>query len=304
MRKTIGAELYNLALEDSSIVALTADLAESVGFEKIRSELPNQFVECGIAEQQMMSIAAGFALSGKKPIAGSYAAFHPGRNWDQLRTSVCYNHAPVRILSSHYGLNVGGDGATHQCLEYFALTLSLPNLRVLSPFNTHSAKWSIQEAMNEDYYGTVVFQPRTDHGESIDEFNVESFVEDGFCFASHSQESKSLVISTGLISEEVMKVYASGDTPCDVVFLVDITSFDREKLAKIIYRYNRILIVEEHQDFGGIGSLIFGIMARYKLAKDIRHICIKKKFGKSAINGKELWSKYQIDSETIAQHLL
>ena len=303
MRKTIASTLYDAALNDSSVVLLTADLAESVGFEQVRQNLPAQFVECGIAEQQMMSMAAGFALSGKKPFAGSYAAFHPGRNWDQLRTSVCYNHAPVRILSSHYGLNVGGDGATHQCLEYFALTLSLPNLRVLSPFNTHSAVWSVQQALLENHYPTVIFQPRSEHAVAIDVLEESSFSQDGFSLLSHPDEATTLIITTGLIAEEAMSVYTTGDKPCDLACLVDITSFDREKLAKLIYKYSRIVIVEEHQEFGGIGSLIFGIMARYKLSKDVRHICVKQKFGKSAIDGKDLWSKYKIDSKTIAQHV-
>ncbi len=304
IRKTVASTLYNLALEDTSVVAMTADLAESVGFDKIREKLPNQFVEAGIAEQELMSMAAGFSLSGKKPVVGSYAAFHPGRNWDQLRTSVCYNHTPVRIISSHYGLSVGGDGATHQCLEYLALTLCLPHLRVLVPFNTESAVWCTEQMITEDYHPTVLFQPRMEHKAELDKVELGEITNNGFVFLKSEEEAKALVISAGLISEESLKAYEDEDTPCDLVFMVDLTSYDQEKLAKLIYSYSKIIIVEEHQEFGGIGSLLFGLMARYKLARDIRHVCIRKEFGKSARVGKDLWPKYHIDTQTIKQHIL
>jgi transketolase len=304
IRKTIAETLYQLALDDQSIVVLTADLAESVGFDKIREKLPSQFVEVGIAEQELASLAAGFALSGSKPVAGSYAAFHPGRNWDQIRTSICYNHTPVRLLSSHYGLSVGGDGATHQCLEYLAITLCLPHLRVLVPFNTESAVWAITEAINENHYPSIVFQPRADHHPDLDNVDISEVSKSGFVHLTHEEESKVLIITAGLISSEAMQVYKNEENPVDIVFMVDLTTFDHEKLAKLIYRYNKIIIVEEHQEFGGIGSLIYGVMVRYKLAKDVRHLCIRHKFGKSAKSAAELWEHYHISSNHISRSIL
>lgn len=304
IRKTVASTLYNLALEDTGIVAMTADLAESVGFDKIREKLPNQFVEAGIAEQELMSMAAGFSLSGKKPVAGSYAAFHPGRNWDQLRTSVCYNHTPVRIISSHYGLSVGGDGATHQCLEYLSLTLCLPHLRVFMPFNTASSQWCTEQIIIENFHPSILFQPRMDHREELDNIELGDIGNNGFVFLKNEAEAKALVITAGLISDEALKVFEDEETPCDIVFLVDFTSYDQEKLAKLIYAYSKTIIVEEHQEFGGLGSLIYGLMARYRLARDIRHLCIRGDFGKSARDGKDLWLKYHIDNQSIKQHIL
>jgi transketolase len=304
IRKTISNTLFELAVEDQNIVALTADLAESVGFDTIREKLPKQFVEIGIAEQELASLSAGFALSGMKPLAASYASFNPGRNWDQIRTSICYNHTPVRLLSSHYGLNVGGDGATHQCLEYLALTLCLPHLRVLVPFNNSSAKWSITEAINENHFPSIVFQPRADHNSLLDKIKIDELKEDGFVVLKNELESKVLIITTGLISSEAMQVFDDGENAIDIVFMVDLTTYNQEKLAKLIYRYNKIIILEEHQEFGGLGSLIFGIMAKFKLAKDIRHLCIKNKFGKSARIGTDLWDIYQISAAHLSSHII
>ena len=303
IRKTISAELTNAALLDSQIIGLTADLAESVGLESIREKLPKQFVECGIAEQEMLSLAAGYALSGAKPFAASYAAFHPGRNWDQLRTSVCYNHTPVRLISSHYGLSVGGDGATHQCLEYLALTLCLPSLRVLVPFNTASARWCVQEALAEDYYPTVIFQPRETHEEAVDTKLLENYAETGFAYVPASDETKILLVTTGLITQEAYAVAREDARTRGLLSLVDLTSFDRAALAKIIYGYERVVIVEEHQEFGGLGSLLFQLLNEYKILRPTTHVCVEHKFGKSARLGKELWQAYGLDRISIARRL-
>jgi transketolase len=301
IRKTVSKTLYQYAQQDENIVALTADLAESVGFDLIRDNLPKQFVECGIAEQELLGIATGFALSGKKPFAGSYSAFHPGRNWDQLRNSVCYNNTPVRLISSHYGLSVGGDGATHQCLEYLALTLPLPNLRVLMPFNSPSSVRCVDILIEESFYASCLFQPRADHDESFDSINTDSIGEDGYVYIEHEDEAKTLIITCGIISSEAYKVFLLDSHACDIVFVVDFSNINKEKLAKTIYRYGHIVILEEHQQFGGLGNVVFEIMAIYKIAREINHICINSTFGKSARDHKELWDKYRLSSRYIAQ---
>lgn len=303
IRKTISGELTKAAYLNPNVTALTADLAGSVGFQEIKEKLPKQFVQCGIAEQEMLSLAAGIALSGGIPFAASYAAFHPGRNWDQLRTSVCYNLTPVRLISSHYGLSVGGDGATHQCLEYLALTLCLPNLRVLVPGNTPTAKWALQEALGEHRYPTVIFQPRETHEEDLDEIDATEVHELGYAYLSPSIETKTLLISTGLITQEALALYREKSATYGLAMLVDLTSLARADLAKLIHRYERVVIVEEHQEFGGLGSLLFALMAEYRLARVVVHCCINHRFGKSARAGKDLWSTYEIDRLSIARRL-
>ena len=303
IRKTVSAELTKAALLDNRIIGLTADLAESVGLEEIREKLPKQFVECGIAEQEMLSLAAGYALSGAKPFAASYAAFHPGRNWDQLRTSVCYNHTPVRLISSHYGLSVGGDGATHQCLEYLALTLCLPQLRVLMPFNVESARWAVQEAVQEDHYPLVLFQPRETHEEVVDDTQLDNFAETGFAYLPASDETKTLFLTTGLITQEAHALVREDNRTRGLVSVVDFTSFDRAQLAKLIYQYERLVILEEHQEFGGLGSVLFQLLSEYKILRSTTHVCVEHKFGKSARLGKELWHTYGLDRHSLARRL-
>src|SRR5258708_3185546 len=139
-RNGYGAGLMELGNSEPSVVVLTADLAESTRVQDFQKAFPERFFEMGVAEQNMMGVAAGLALSGKIPFVSSYAVFSPGRNWDQLRVSVCYSQANVKIAGSHVGLSVGADGATHQALEDIGMTRSLPNLVVLCPADAHEAK--------------------------------------------------------------------------------------------------------------------------------------------------------------------
>ena len=126
--------------EDENVVVLTADLSESTRANKFEEEFPNRFFDLGIAEQNLASVASGLAAMGKIPFATSYAVFSPGRNWEQIRTTICYNNQPVKIVGSHAGLMTGPDGGTHQALEDLAITRVLPNMVVLSPCDYDEAK--------------------------------------------------------------------------------------------------------------------------------------------------------------------
>ncbi len=300
IRQTVAQKLYEYAKTDPSVLALTADLSSSIGFDPIKTELPNQFIQCGIAEQEMMSMAAGLALSGSKPFAASYAQFHPGRNWDQLRTSVCYNNAPVRLISSHYGLNVGGDGATHQNLEYLALTLPLPNLEIFLPFNNSSALWCLNQMYHQNLHPSILFQPRESQTTEIDQVDISKLDEDGFAYVNNN--SKNLIISGGLIAGEAYSLSDSSNV--DFVFLVNLTKLNSKQLSQIITKYSNIIVVEEHQEIGGIGSLVSHILNNEKILTLFHHIAIQKRFGKSGLSGQELWKKFNISAEQISTFLV
>ncbi len=139
-RDGYGQGVLDIASEDERIVVLTADVAESTRVLAFKKQFPKRFIECGVAEQNMMGIAAGLALSGQIPFVSSYATFSPGRSWDQLRVSVCYSNANVKVIGAHTGISVGPDGATHQALEDIALTRVLPGLVVIAPCDTHEAR--------------------------------------------------------------------------------------------------------------------------------------------------------------------
>lgn len=302
IRQSTAKHLLELACLDSCVVAMTADLSSSVGFDLFKQELPAQYIQCGIAEQEMLSMAAGLALAGQKPFAGSFAAFHPGRNWDQLRTSVCYNQAPVRLISSHYGLSVGGDGATHQCLEYLAITLCLPNLKILLPFNNPSAEWVIDRAYATDDLPTVIFQPRDVHPEYMDEIAIDAVERYGYAYLRESDQPTTLFITGGLISYETvsaMRILNQTKSGVDTCILVDLTGLDINQLASIISFYQRVVIVEEHQSFGGLGSLVFDIMLQNQVWKPIQHVAMEHQFGKSGLKTADLWRKYRLDAPSI-----
>jgi transketolase len=303
IRQTVAQKLYEYAKTDPGVLALTADLSSSIGFDPIKNELPNQFIQCGIAEQEMMSLAAGLALSGKKPFAASYTQFHPGRNWDQLRTSVCYNNAPVRLISSHYGLSVGGDGATHQNLEYLALTLPLPNLEIFYPFNINSALWCIEKMYNQNSYPSILFQPRESQSVEIDLVDCTQLDLDGFVYLKTSHDlAKNLIITGGLIASEAYKTKETRNT--DFLFLVSLTNLNEIPLLEILKNYSNIIVVEEHQEFGGLCALLSHISNKHGKPTSFKHIAVKKQFGKSALSGQELWSKYSLDSKTIQLSLI
>src|SRR3989338_5229773 len=139
-RNGYGEGLLELAEKNDKVVVLTADLAESTRVLDFAKKYPHRFVEVGVAEQNMMGIAAGLALYGKIPFVSSYATFSPGRSWDQLRVSVCYSQANVKVAGHHTGVSVGPDGATHQALEDIAITRVLPNLTVVIPCDSVQAK--------------------------------------------------------------------------------------------------------------------------------------------------------------------
>jgi len=132
-RDGYGDGLVELGNTNQNIVVLTADLSESTRSINFQKKFPERFIECGIAEQNMMGIAAGLAVSGKIPFISTYSVFCPGKNWAELRVNVCYNNANVKLTGAHAGISVGPDGATHQGLEDIAITRCLPNLKVLAP---------------------------------------------------------------------------------------------------------------------------------------------------------------------------
>lgn len=139
-RKGFGEGLVEAGKIDANVVALCADLTESVQVHMFREAFPDRFFEVGIAEQNLVAVASGLASQGKIPFAASYAAFNPGRNWEQIKTTVCLNNQPVKVIGGHAGLYTGPDGATHQMLEDIALMRVLPNMVVIAPVDNVEAK--------------------------------------------------------------------------------------------------------------------------------------------------------------------
>src|SRR3989344_5856661 len=140
IRKGFGEGLLVAGEADERVVGLCADLTESTQMHLFKNKFPNRFVEIGVAEQNLATVASGMAAMGKIPFITSYAMFSPGRNWEQIRTTICYNNRPVKIAGSHAGISVGPDGGTHQAVEDLAITRVIPRMEVLSPCDAIEAK--------------------------------------------------------------------------------------------------------------------------------------------------------------------
>src|ERR1035437_10070662 len=150
-RKGFGEGILNAGEADKNVVALCADLTESLQLDKFKKKFPDRFIEIGVAEQNLVTVASGMAAAGKIPFVGSYAVFNPGRNWEQIRTTICYNNVPVKIIGSHAGVTVGADGGSHQALEDIALMRTLPRMVVISPCDAIEArKATIAAAKTKD----------------------------------------------------------------------------------------------------------------------------------------------------------
>ncbi|MFZ2484630.1 MAG: transketolase family protein, partial [Minisyncoccia bacterium] len=139
IRQGFGEGLLQAGEENLQVVGLCADLTESTKMNLFADKFPNRFVQVGVAEQNLASVASGMAAMGKIPFISSYAMFSPGRNWEQIRTTICYNNRPVKIAGSHAGISVGPDGGTHQAIEDIAITRVLPRMIVLSPCDSVEA---------------------------------------------------------------------------------------------------------------------------------------------------------------------
>ncbi|MDR1300276.1 MAG: transketolase family protein [Candidatus Nomurabacteria bacterium] len=291
--------LLEAARADSNVYVLSADLSSSLGFDKIAAELPNQYVEVGVAEQNMICVASGLAHMGKTAFAGSYSMFSPCRNWEQIRTTVCLNRQPVKIISSHSGFSDASDGATHQALEDIALARVLPELVVLSPADYAEAR-AMAPALAKDRRPTYV---RMQRGKFPDIFP------DGIEFkigpARHIRDGKDVVIfTTGSMASTVLdaaEILEKSKISAAVVHFPTIKPLDEKTVREMASKYGRIITVEEHQIAGGFGSAIAETIAEKQLARLCR-IGVRDSFGESG-SYEELLKKHGLDTKSIVAQI-
>lgn len=259
-RDGFGEALLDLGKKDRNIIALTGDLAESTRVLKFAEELPEQFVEVGVAEQNMAGIAAGLALSGKVPFMTSYAVFSPGRNWDQIRVSICYSGANVKIIGAHAGISVGPDGATHQGLEDVAVTRVLPNMVVLVPTDaTEAYKATVAAAKHSGpcyiRFGRektpVITGPKTPFviGKAM-------MVCDG---------SDVTIIANGQLVYRALLAAKklSSSISVRVINLHTVKPIDKTIIIEAAEETGAIVTAEEHQINGGMGSAVAEVLVEH-----------------------------------------
>lgn len=297
MRFGFGRGLTDLAKNDERIVALSADLAESVGLGEFIKEIgPPRFIEVGVAEQNLVTVASGLSAMGAVPFAASYAAFSPGRNWEQIRTTICLNNQPVKLVGSHAGLNVGADGATHQMLEDIALMRSLPNMVVLAPADAYEAKIMVS-AMASDSRPNYVRLPRekTPLFLSYDNFTI------GKAYQLREGSDVAL-LGTGTMTYQLLSVaeiLAQDGIQASVLHFPTIKPIDEAAILAITEKCGRVVTAEEGQIAGGFGSAVAELLSE-KFPAPVLRIGVQDKFGESGTID-QLWQKHGLDVQSIEQ---
>jgi transketolase len=284
---------------DKNIVVLTADLSESVRAHKFAEKFPERFFECGITEQNMVSVASGLAHVGKIPFATSYAAFSPGRNWEQIRTTVCYNDQPVKIIGSHAGLLTGPDGGTHQALEDIALTRTLPNMVVINPCDYEEAKKATIECsrtQNPTYIRLCRAKtPKiTTKGTP---FKIGKAVK---VFDSPNSGTDVAILSTGVLLHKVLKVaheLEGKGIGLEVYNFHTIKPLDEKVIIQIAKRSGAIVTVEEHQKSGGFGSAVSEVLSE-NIPTPQEFVAVNDRYGQSG-EGEDLLEEYGLSEKYI-----
>ncbi len=278
IRKGFGRGLLAAGKLDSNVVAACADLTESTQISLFKDAFPDRFIEIGVAEQNLVTVGSGMAAMGKIPFVSSYAAFSPGRNWEQIRTTICLNNQPVKIVGSHAGVSVGPDGATHQMLEDIALMRVLPNMVVIAPCDSVEAEKATL-AMAKDRRPNYMRLAR----EATPVFTSPGTpFEIGKAYIYHEGVDVT-IIATGtmtykaLIAAEELKKH---NISAEVIHMPTIKPFDGESVLKSVKKTSAVVTAEEGQIIGGLGGAVAEFLGENHPVPMTR-IGMKDRFGES-----------------------
>ena len=299
-RESYGNALVELGKKHEDLVVLDADLAEATKTGVFKKAFPERHIDCGIAECNMIGIAAGIATTGKVPFASSFAMFAAGRAFEQVRNSVGYPHLNVKIAATHAGISVGEDGATHQCNEDIALMREIPGMVVINPSDDVEARAAVEAAY--EYVGPVylrlgrlavpVINDRPDYKFEIGKGVV-------------LRDGKDLtIVATGLCVSEALKAaeaLAAEGIDAAVINIHTIKPIDEELLCEYARKTGKVVTVEEHSIIGGLGGAVCEALSE-KCPVPVKRIGIRDCFGESG-PAAELIHKYGIDAEGITAQI-
>lgn len=295
VRDGFGQALLELGEQNPDVVVLTGDLSESTRVEEFAKKFPERFFEVGVAEQNLVAISAGLAISGKIPFATSYAVFSPGKNLETIRTTIAYNQANVKIAGHHAGILTGADGATHQATEDIAIMRSLPGLTIFSPCDAVEARKVTLEAAKID--GPVYLRFSREKTPIITT-NETPFA--GIQIFWLSQNPKAVIFATGYLLYYALlaaKKLEEAGTETLVTNVSMIKPADEEMIAKLAEDAKAVVTVEDHQIAGGLGGLIAEVLGR-KRPTPIEFVGLKDTFAESG-SPRELIKKYRLDENAI-----
>ncbi len=298
-RQGYGEGLVAAGEKDERVVVLCADVTESTRSHLFKEKFPDRFIEVGVAEQAMANLAAGFALAGKIPFISSYAVFSPGRNWEQIRTTIAINDVPVKIAGSHAGLNVGPDGATHQMLEDIALMRALPNLTVIVPADSFEAQKATLEASQTDHPVYL----RLAREESPVMTTQDSPFKIGRAETLwESKAPQAAIIGAGPLLYEALlaaRELAKSKIECLVINSHSVKPLDTQAVIHCAKVTGAVVSVEEHQVHGGLGSAVAETLSK-NFPVPIEMVAVSDTFGESG-SADELLTKYGLKSANIVE---
>ena len=299
-RESYGEELVKLGAEHEEIVVLDADLAEATRSGEFQKAFPDRFIDCGIAEENMMGVAAGLAAAGKVPFASSFAMFAVGRAYEQIRNSIGYPHLNVKIGASHAGISVGEDGATHQCIEDIALMRMIPGMVVINPSDYIEAKAAVRAAYEHD--GPVYMR----FGRlAVPVLNTDPDYKFELGKGVVLREGKDLtIIASGLPVYNCLEAaerLAQDGIDAQVINIHTIKPIDEDLIVEAAKATGKIVTVEEHSVIGGLGSAVCDVLAE-KAPSKVMKIGIYDKFGESG-PALELLKKYGLDTDGIYEKI-
>lgn len=295
-RNAFGAALVEIGEKDKSVVALSSDVAGSVQVEGFAKKFPERFFNVGVAEQNLAAVAAGLSYEGKIPFIGAFAIFSPGRNWEQVRTTICLTKANVKIEGSHAGVETGEDGATHQALEDVAILRSIPNITIISPCDEQETRKAVFAAWKTPgpFYirctrGAVPSFTTPETPFEVGRMNLLREGEDIAVIAAGCTVFESLQAASALEKEGLSVAVANMHT---------ISHPDAAALEKLARKCGAIITVEDHSAKGGLGSAVCESLSESYPVR-VRRLGMGT-FGESG-KGSELLKKYGLEREGIAR---
>ncbi|MBO4634562.1 MAG: transketolase family protein [Bacteroidales bacterium] len=296
-RSGFGVGLLKAGQANPNVVALTADLKGSLKMDAFAAEFPERFIQCGIAEANMVGVAAGLAITGKIPFIGSFAEFVTGRVYDQIRQEVAYGNTNVKIASSHAGITLGEDGATHQTMEDLALMRALPGMVVLNPCDFNQ---TVQATLAAARYNGPVYlrfgRP------SVPNFtDPDQPFEIGKAVVLNEGPDVTLVVTGHTVWEALQAAEAleAEGIKADVLDIATIKPLDEEAVLASVKKTGAVVVAEEHNMAGGLGEAVAGLLAR-KYPAPVEFVNGEDKFGQSGTPS-ALMAAYGLDAKHIAE---
>ncbi|MEK7145084.1 MAG: transketolase C-terminal domain-containing protein [Patescibacteria group bacterium] len=293
-RDGFGTGAVEAGRNDSRIIVLCADLKESTRAEQFEKEFPERFIEMGVAEQNMATVASGMAAAGKIPFIASYAAFNPGRNYEQIRTTIALNQVPVKICGMHAGVSVGPDGATHQMLEDIGLMRMLPGMTVIVPGDAEEARKAVVAAAKID--GPVYLR----FGRAATPVFTTSetpFLIGKALMLWGDDTPQVALLSTGSLSYTALtaaKALSESGVRCIVLHVSSVKPLDEEAILDAAKKVECVVTIEEHQAAGGFGSAVAEFLAEHH-PMPVKRLGIADEFGQSGTPD-ELLAHYGLDT--------